>query len=339
MIKLFLGLALLSPTNEPLKIGVSGAVPFVVNETEGIAVDMWDSVCKDVNKRTTRGSPCSYELVHVDTVDEVISKVESGELDGAIGPITITSDRLKHVNFSQPFYEAKMGSLFKEEKTIKSVFSSFFNKGFFIGLFSFLMTLFGIGLIIFAIENEKNEEIDRSWRGIFDGMWLSLVTLTTVGYGDKAPVTALGKIFVGCWMVIALLITPALTAFLATAIAFQENNHDLKNKRVLAVSDSTGASFSRLHGAKIRVKKTFAEAIDSLESGKANTLVFDAPALKYYVHKNPDSRLSFYEYVNYSESYGFIVSDQDLLNEINVSVLSLREEGKFQEIQERWMSE
>lgn len=43
---------------------------------------------------------------------------------------------------------------------------------------------------IFFFENRSNPEINS----IGDAMWWSVVTVTTVGYGDKVPITPLGKV-------------------------------------------------------------------------------------------------------------------------------------------------
>ena len=48
-------------------------------------------------------------------------------------------------------------------------------------------------------------------------MWFALVTLTTAGYGDKAPITRTGQSITGAWMVIFLIAVSSLTASLASA--------------------------------------------------------------------------------------------------------------------------
>jgi voltage-gated potassium channel len=54
-----------------------------------------------------------------------------------------------------------------------------------------LLIYLGLLLLLFAVESgSKNASI----RTIFDAIWYSLVTLTTVGYGDVYPVTTVGKI-------------------------------------------------------------------------------------------------------------------------------------------------
>lgn len=50
-------------------------------------------------------------------------------------------------------------------------------------------------------------------------MWWSIVTLTTIGYGDVYPVTALGKVFAGITAVLAIGIIAAPTGILAAAFS------------------------------------------------------------------------------------------------------------------------
>lgn len=59
----------------------------------------------------------------------------------------------------------------------------------------------------FLVEHEANENLEN----IADAMWWSVVTLTTVGYGDKTPITALGKLVSGLFILfgVAVFALPA----------------------------------------------------------------------------------------------------------------------------------
>jgi voltage-gated potassium channel len=56
--------------------------------------------------------------------------------------------------------------------------------------FLILLVLFIASLSIYLVESSQNHQFS----GIFDGLWWTIDTITTVGYGDKIPETTLGKI-------------------------------------------------------------------------------------------------------------------------------------------------
>eukprot|EP00294_Goniomonas_avonlea_P015832 CAMPEP_0114572222 /NCGR_PEP_ID=MMETSP0114-20121206/18170_1 /TAXON_ID=31324 /ORGANISM="Goniomonas sp, Strain m" /LENGTH=581 /DNA_ID=CAMNT_0001759405 /DNA_START=12 /DNA_END=1754 /DNA_ORIENTATION=- len=60
---------------------------------------------------------------------------------------------------------------------------------------------FVMGHIFWFFERRRNKQFHHNYvKGVMDGLYFSLVTLTTVGYGDKSPVTGTGRVFTTLWM-------------------------------------------------------------------------------------------------------------------------------------------
>ncbi len=73
-------------------------------------------------------------------------------------------------------------------------------------LFGFGFTLVGIatvlgGMTVYLVEGGSNPAMND----LGDGLWWGLVTLTTVGFGDIAPVTGMGRVVAGVLMVAGMI--------------------------------------------------------------------------------------------------------------------------------------
>ncbi|CAG2180864.1 unnamed protein product, partial [Oppiella nova] len=93
-----------------------------------------------------------------------------------------------------------------------------------------------LGYISYIVEKDDNEQFDN----IAEAMWWSVVTLATVGYGDRVPVTWLGKLIASVFTVlgVALFALPAgiIGAGLALKVEEEERNRQRKKKKAAAAT-------------------------------------------------------------------------------------------------------
>lgn len=78
------------------------------------------------------------------------------------------------------------------------------------------IVIYLLALGIYYFENPQQPEV---FRNIFDGVWWSVCTLTTVGYGDAYPVTVAGKVFTMMILLMGLGIVAVPTGLITSALS------------------------------------------------------------------------------------------------------------------------
>ena len=76
--------------------------------------------------------------------------------------------------------------------------------------------LFIVSAGIYSFENEVQPEIFKS---VFHSGWWSIVTLTTVGYGDVYPITLGGKVFTFFVLMIGIGVVAVPAGLVGTALS------------------------------------------------------------------------------------------------------------------------
>jgi len=121
-----------------------------------------------------------------------------------------------------------------------------------IGVFLFVVLILVtiLGTIMYLIENPYNE----GFRSIPQSIYWAIVTLTTVGYGDIAPVTVFGKFVAGFIMIIGYSIIAVPTGLVTSELV--RNNRPMDtNTRVcqgcLHEGHDDEAIFCKICGCKI----------------------------------------------------------------------------------------
>ena len=123
-------------------------------------------------------------------------------------------------------------------------------------------------------------------RGLGDGFWWAGVTLTTIGYGDKAPVTLLGRAVAMFWMLVGLAISASLTAAVVT---LANVNRQIDVPEVLAgrvigtVEGTTAAALLAGEGVEGTRYGSVPAALEALGAGEVEAVAAAAPALEHAV--------------------------------------------------------
>lgn len=321
----------------PLRIGTKPLAPFVATGSgapTGFSVRLWERVAAELGRR--------YEWVVYPTVGELLQAVEKGDVDLAIAGISITADREQRVDFSQPMFAAGLQILVPTSRSggigaLVAAFASPELAGVLVvGAAAFLT----IAHLIWFAERRANPGISPAYpRGIGDGLWWAIVTITTVGYGDIAPRTALGRIAAGLWMISGLFLVAGFVGTVSSTMTYDRMHaaikgpDDLPGKRVLTVRDSTAAQWCAARGLAATEVATIDAAWPLLDAGAADAVVYDAPVLLHHALHAGSGRLTVTGPVFKREDYGMAFPARSPLREpVDCALLRVREHGDYQRL-------
>ena len=109
-------------------------------------------------------------------------------------------------------------------------------KSFVSAIYIFTVTLLITSSLIFFAENSKQPE---DFRSIPDAIWWSLITLTTVGYGDVSPITPVGKIIGAITALLGVCTVALLTGIVGNAFSAQlsRKRSELRSEVIKALQD------------------------------------------------------------------------------------------------------
>jgi len=333
------------PPAKMLRVVTKRFEPFVIyqdNEYSGFSIELWEKIALILS--------LEYELYGVNTIAKLLDEVERGAADVAIAGISITSKREQGLDFSHAFFETGLqimvregsGSILKE--VISKVFSVIFSRELFYGVAFFFIILIIASHIIWALERRHNPQFPARYpQGIWHSIWWAVVTVTTVGYGDKTPKGAIGRLFGVVWILAGYFVFAYFTASVTTTATVQELHgiidgpRDLFGKQVATVEKSTAAEYLAGQGIPVVRVENIDKAYPLLESGKVDAIVYDAPVLQHHASKTGKGKVKVVGLLFQEQNYGIALQVQSPYREIiNIALLKLIESGDYREIVDRW---
>ncbi len=269
-----------------LIVGTKEAPPFAMRSEDGswygLSIDLWRGVAAELG--------LEYEFRERD-LEGLIDGLTDGSLDASVAALTVTAAREARIDFSHPFHTSGLGiAVAAEQRSVwLTVLRRLISPAFLKVLLTLAAVLLVAGALVWLFERRPNQE--QFGGGLLAGLaaafWWSAVTMTTVGYGDKAPKTAGGRIVALVWMFTAVIIISGFTATIASTLTVSQlespvkGPEDLPRVRVATVAASTSETYLRDRQIRYTAYDTPITALDALTAGNVDAVVYDAPILRY----------------------------------------------------------
>ncbi len=329
---------------DPLRVGTREAPPFAMKtetgDWTGLAIDLWREIAADL------GVDFTFQEV---SLPEMVDGVAAGRLDAGVAALTITAERERRVDFTHPFFTSGLGIAVRDTGggiNWLGVLRGFLSPAFLTVLIALAGVLMAAGVAIWFFERRKNHDQfgGTPVEGLGSGFWWSAVTMTTVGYGDKSPVTLGGRLVALIWMFTSVIIISSFTAAIASSLTVSslaspiQGPADLARHQVAAVRGSTGADYLLARGIRVTEFASVAEALDALKTGQVEAAVHDRPILQYQSRLVGDVKTLPHSFQR--QDYGIsLPPESPLRQEINVALLERIAGTWWLSEKQRWFGE
>jgi polar amino acid transport system substrate-binding protein len=281
----------LAPPDRELVVATRVAPPFAMKDQkgdwEGISIDLWQHIAERLHLR--------YRIEERGSVQDLLNAVASGQADVAAAALTVTANRRKLMEFTQPFFETGLGVAVPRSGLVAwlPVLRTFLSARFLQAVLALLSIALLVGLLIWVFERRENEHYGGgAMRGFIAGAWWSAIAMTQGGAAQHGPRSTPGRALAVVWMIVSVVaiwvfiagITAALTTARLQGVV--RNSNDLRAMRVGAVADTSTVNFLTDERIAFRPYRTAADGLQAAQSGQIDAFVYDRPLLAWMLQQD-----------------------------------------------------
>jgi len=327
---------------QPLAIGLSPSPPFVIQSNSAQAGSDWDGIGVDLWRKVAYDLDLDYQWREV-TPQEAIAQLQSGTLDVAL--MTATAPRSQQVDFSQSYFATTLGIATKRQQRFWEVTKSVFSPQFLRICLWLTLLLLVVGVGCWLLERHSNEGMfNKSPRkGIWDGFWWAGVTMTTIGYGDKAPKTAGGRLLALLWMLVAMGITASLTARITSVLVLDQGIQPLQVQQLQtmaigSVANTTAANYLQQEQLNYETFSTPEAGLQAVSEDRIDAFIDGTTTLKSLNQNSFQKRLRVDDTGIQISRHAFALPENSALQEsLNHQILVEMSEPDWQAMLQRYL--
>ncbi|MCW3059978.1 MAG: extracellular solute-binding protein family 3 [Capsulimonas sp.] len=343
------GQASAGQTPLPPKLRVSTRIvsPFVMKnnaQLTGFSTELWASIADELHVQSV--------VTVTPDIKSLLGSVSGGKTDLGIAAISITSDRDKIFDFSQPIYDSGLQIMVRdsgqggEGSHLQAVLKSLFSQSI-LQLLGFTALIIVIAAhVIWLVERHHPNgvvETKSYFPGIFKATWWAAGVLGT--QMDEMPKGPLGRFVAIVWIFVSVIFVAYFTAEVTTALTVQQlqgnihNLSDLPGKRIGTVGGSSSATYLREQHYLVAEYPQIADVVKALQNHKVDAVVYDAPVLQYYASHDGKNSVQVVGSIFRKEDYGIVFpANSPYRKPVNQALLTLKENGEYDKLYNKWFS-
>lgn len=313
-------------------------------QLSGFSIELWNDIAERLGRKS------EYRISS--DVGGLLRAVRDGDADLGVSAVSITSEREAVLDFSQPILNAGLQILVRGtgEAAAPDIFSDlmrlFLNRTILVWLGIALLLILIPAHLIWLFERDHRNGIipdRRYFPGIFHAMFWAAGTLAT--QADQMPRQWLSRIVAVLWMFTAVVFVAFYTAQLTATLTVRQiqgsinGPDDLAGRTVGTTRGSTSGAYLRDHKAQVQEFALIDDAYAALLAKTIDAVVFDAPALRYYVAHDGKGQVQTVGDIFHKEDYGIVFpTDSPLRKQVNEALLALREDGTYGRLYDKWFT-
>ncbi|MDG1899974.1 MAG: transporter substrate-binding domain-containing protein [Phycisphaerales bacterium] len=272
-----------------LVVGTKHSPPLSFKDQKG----EWTGLCIELWKQIALQLGYTTEFKEFETMSALLDAVKQKKIDVAASAITMNAERDAFMDFTHTFAPAHLGiAVLPTSGTgwwdaITRIFSWDFAQA----MVSLVVLLLITAFLLWIVERRHNADQfgGPSHRGIGAAFWWSAVTMTTVGYGDKAPITAFGRTLALLWMFASVMVISGFTGAIASSLTVGQlqptitSPSQLPYVKVGTLEQSTASHWLDEHLIPYSSYSTTEEGLQALIDGNIQAFVNDDLVIRYHV--------------------------------------------------------
>lgn len=168
--------------------------------------------------------------------------------------------------------------------------------------------------------------------------------MTTVGYGDKAPVTLGGRFVALVWMFGSMIIVASFTAAITASLTVGQlggkvqSIADLSSVSVGVVQDSAGAEELADRQISARRFESVEQGLRAVSGGRIDAFVHDRPLLRYAVRQSHQGEVEVLKDEIGRQDYGIALPPGSALREpLNRALLARVRSADWENLLSRYL--